>query len=235
MKTTNWANLDTVNSNSLEKRLLSYGLAASAVLAAGVKADAAVQTFDFSGAPPTSGINGHIYFSLQSGTFSTSSNAGMTFDLRQLSSSNGAVGGTALGIANAGGIVGLPPGYAFKLGPNSQIGASRAFVGTGNLNGKSSFGTGNPGGIWPPNGSVGFLGLRFTANDGVHYGWAEISLNSNYTETLYALGFETTAGTAITTPASVVPEPSELALLAVGATGLAIVRNRRKKKAAGSA
>jgi hypothetical protein len=224
MKTTKWASEDIVNSGRLEKRLLSYGLAAGALLAAGAKTDAAVQTFDFSGSPPTTPTNGHIYFSLQLGTFSTSSTVGMTFDLRQLSNGT-AFGATAFGIANGGMIAGLA-GSANRFGPNMPIGASRNFGTRGLLAGKaSSFSSGN----WTPGNGNAFLGLEFLdGSNQVHYGWAELRVNSDFTETLYRIGYETTANTTINTPASIVPEPSELALFAAGAAGLALLRKRSK-------
>lgn len=211
----------------LEKRLCSYGLAAGAMMAGGATANAAVVTVDYP-TPPTTPTNGNLYFSLQTGAFSTVAPVG-SFRLHQGSSTSN-IGGTAFGIANGGQVAGLLPGYGFKFGSNITIGASKNFIGNAVLGNKSSGGL--SGGVWNP-GGVGFLGLSFTdLTSATHYGWAEVRFNSDYTTTLYAVGYESDPGTAITTPAVSVPEPGELALLAIGAVGLGIVRKRRQSKAA---
>ena len=83
-----------------------------------------------------------------------------------------------------------------------------------------------------PQNTPAFIGLRFDLNDGTndvtHYGWAEISIDGDDV-TLYQFGYNDTAGAASVVPTAAVPEPSSLAMLALGATGL--MRRRRQKAA----
>jgi hypothetical protein len=212
----------------LESRLLSYGIAAGALFAGGAVADASVMEFDFSSPPttPVNGVPGDLFFSLQNGTFSTIQGTN-SFKLRQRSSNGTNFAGSAFGLAAGASVDGLG-GYAFKVNPNSTVGPLKNFSSFGALANKT--GLGLTGGVWKP-GDLAFLGLKFDVSGDTHYGWAEVMLNNDYTVTLYGVAYETVKDTAITAPATFVPEPNELALLAVGAAGLAIVRKRRKSKA----
>ena len=79
-------------------------------------------------------------------------------------------------------------------------------------------------------GQTGHVGLRFDdpESDGVFFGWANMTVNSATSITLNSYGYET-EGLPSHTP---IPEPSTLALLAVGAAGVAALRQRRKKSEA---
>ncbi len=76
-------------------------------------------------------------------------------------------------------------------------------------------------------GQTGHVGLRFDdpESDDVFFGWANMTVNSATSITLNSYGYET-EGLPSHTP---IPEPSTLALLALGAAGVAAVRQRRKK------
>ncbi len=237
MNTTRSSTPNSVSGSRLEKRLFSYGLAAGAMLAGGASASATVQFFNYSNNPQTTPVNGNLYFSLQLGIVPPSTTQGAnSFRLR-----NGAVSGTNLsgevrGLVPGASAVGLQPGYIGQFGVNAKIGSSRNFITNGALGFKASTFTAGP---WYP-GNLGFLGLKFNLGAGItRYGWAEVRLNPNYTITLYGVAYEdsgnvtTGIGNPIFTPsATFVPEPSELALLAAGALGLAVVRKRRQAKAA---
>ncbi|HET7315635.1 PEP-CTERM sorting domain-containing protein, partial [Salinisphaera sp.] len=82
-----------------------------------------------------------------------------------------------------------------------------------------------------------YIGLKFLLDDGYHYGYAEVvgsdATGANFRPRLLSYGYQTTAGTAITTgegsAAAPVPEPASwgmalLALLLIG--GLARQRSR---------
>ena len=64
-----------------------------------------------------------------------------------------------------------------------------------------------------------FLGLSYSASDGIHYGYAEVA-----GPTLIGYAVQSTAGTGISTVS--VPEPASLALLGFGALVLVVGRRR---------
>lgn len=60
-----------------------------------------------------------------------------------------------------------------------------------------------------------FLGLRFDAADGVHYGWVRMSVYSEYGgATIHDWAYNTVPGEGLV--AGVVPEPSTIALFLIG-------------------
>ncbi|HYG25100.1 MAG TPA: PEP-CTERM sorting domain-containing protein [Verrucomicrobiae bacterium] len=76
-------------------------------------------------------------------------------------------------------------------------------------------------------GQRAYLGLRFNNGGTTNYGWADITLNSYQSVTLHGFAYETSGG-AIT--AGAVPEPSQFALLALGAAGVAALRRRASSR-----
>ncbi len=80
----------------------------------------------------------------------------------------------------------------------------------------------------------GFVGLQFTLEDGIHFGYAEV--DSFPSSTLLSFAFESEAGVGIRAgapidrPINVVPEPSTLALFSLGLVGLTFAARRRQNR-----
>lgn len=92
-------------------------------------------------------------------------------------------------------------------------------------------------GTWNQGGNTvnGFLG--FALSDGVdkYFGWADLTMSGTGYATIKDVAFESCANTGISAGQIVsscvptaVPEPSTLALLAIGAVGVGMMRRRRK-------
>jgi hypothetical protein len=85
-------------------------------------------------------------------------------------------------------------------------------------------------GPWPGDGTSAYLGIQFDIDGNMHLGWIQLSATagtpSGGTLDLESFGYESDPEVSqITTPGA--PEPSTLALLALGAAGLLVARKRK--------
>jgi len=236
----------------LEARLVRYGAMAAAVALGGGTAEGAI-VFHSGGDTTTTGTT-NVRFDLISGAVSTSTfsqvapvpnlpSFGALFVLQ-----GGDFGGFYYagvyqdvgGASGTGGILGATFSsftfWADRLQSSSNVGPGN--FGSFAVLAKTDSSTGN---FYPFSGSAqrGFIGLRFSFDGGVnrHYGWADITVNPDFTVTLHGFAFENCANEPIhagstsggaTCSSAPIPEPHSAALVALGAAGLLAYRRRRK-------
>lgn len=204
---------------SLRERLSKYSLAATAaLLAGGSTAEADLILYDNGGAGWTFGP-GIGSFNLGGAVNTGSVSVGGDFEIRNDTSTV-----HRLLVPRDANLIGY-----LRLASGVPVNASNSFARSAWM---SYYGGGSAG--WSVSGgpsSSGYVGLRFDDGAGtVNYGWAEITLSNpspTQTVTLNRYVVETTPDQGVIT--GVVPEPSTLSLLALGAIGLA--QFRRKKSA----
>ncbi len=118
------------------------------------------------------------------------------------------------------------------LGGGYTIGPGDTFLtGSGALTAKVGFCPDCYAGDWS-DGAAHYLGVTFGVSGTPEYGWVQLSADagsiiSNSAFTIDAYAYNNSGG-PINVPGSAVPEPSSLALSALGAIGLAVLRARRK-------
>ncbi len=122
-------------------------------------------------------------------------------------------------------------GYPIPLAGGTMIDGSLAFA----TNGKSpkyllSDTNGSLKGSWPNDLQQSrYLGLRFLIGQSTHYGWAEVSTQLGSADmTIVRYAYESEAGVGIQVPSGDVPEPSTMALFALGAAGVMALKRKRK-------
>ena len=133
--------------------------------------------------------------------------------------------------------------YAFALGAGVNVGPTNTnfstvthiVLGSRYNSGSASsyyggFAANGPNGSVAP-GTFAFVGFRFNAADGVHFGYLRVAVSAGLIDFdnvgAMRAAYESTPNTAILTGA--VPEPGTMALLALGAAGIVgtVVKRRR--------
>ncbi len=109
--------------------------------------------------------------------------------------------------------------YVDKLDAGSTIGSSSTWYYTDKL-------ADNGNGPWAGGAASKYVGLNIRTGNDTNYGWAELSYDAGGTMTLHGFAYETTANTSI--EAGAVPEPSTVALLALGLGAGALALRRRQ-------
>ena len=218
-----------------DKRLALYGVAAGAAIAGASSANANLVTLDLSGVNTTdrsTASSGSLWFDVNAATAGAAVSTTGTFTGADFRIFTGNFGGPASAFASISGLTGnngiaggQVEGFkASNLSPSHFVGPMDTFGHQATI--ASKFLGFNPG-------QTGYLGLKFEIGSEIHYGWANITVgNIDYPNvTLNSLGYENSADTPahVEEPSSnpTVPDQgSTLALMAIGAAGLAVMRSR---------
>ncbi len=220
---------------SLDERLVKYGaMAVAAVAAASAPAKADI-IIHYPGNENSTGLNSPLFFKMTADGASKNS-TGADFQLwNSWSTSAGIPYYAAAGVIplmwSRYFVVGVGPfsSLVARLGAGEEVGYPRAFATSSGTLADHYYGIGN----WQALGQ-GYIGVSFPdAAGNTLYGWIDITIESDYRVTLTRWAYEDEGNPILTGAGPTVPEPSSLTLMALGASGLAILRRRRRQNQAG--
>ena len=225
----------STRAGGLEARLVSYGSMSLALAAVAMPTGAVAEGLTASpGAPiyfdPATGYSGtapgRAAGSIDFEIFVTSSNSRLFRDNLLISPDNAALPGNGNLFAVTASSLGGGFSSAAKLTPGTTIGPLMNFSSIfGSLAGNNTV---PAAGHWNSLSPVtSDLGLAQTQGCQALqcYGWANITVNSDYTVTLNALGYDSSGDPV--TAGEATPEPASVLLLAMGAAGIAAWRRKR--------
>lgn len=224
-----------IKKTSTAKRLSAYSTLAAATAMGAGSANAAMVTHDIADISVSGGFAGTLWLDIVSGATtgvdksSSSFGAQGVFGLRVgLSGDRGVILGPNTGYSSAvGGFVGTGSNNVTRL-TGGVVSAGQTFVAVaGSYSQYAGVGAGTN--TWGfQDGERGYVGIEFEIGSSMHYGFAEITRElADDSYTLHSFGYNDAAGESAVLAS--VPEPSSLAMLALGATGL--MRRRRQKAA----
>ncbi|MGD1002134.1 MAG: PEP-CTERM sorting domain-containing protein [Candidatus Brocadiia bacterium] len=212
----------------LDKKLVAYSAAVGAVFAAGGSAQATIEYFTTPGGWTGTGDNQYLLsFDLAGNVMTNPSAPGPNDQFAIKNARNSSINAMVIrGVQPGAAIEGidakaLPVPASHNMGPSATVYRS-LFMGVNlvSAGGTRSFGD------WAP-GTRAYLGLQFDDAGTPLYGWADLQMNAYDSATLFAYAFQDDGSPIHVPDTTSVPEPTTLALLAMGAAGLAALRRRQ--------